>query len=100
MIPVVIDVFCGVAGPLAAVTVSWILMERTYRRDPRKLMSLMMAAFAVKMIFFGAYVAAMVTLVGVRPAPFVASFTTAFVALYAIEAMLIHRLVTAGTHAR
>ena len=35
----------------------------------------MIAAFAFKMVFFGAYVAVMIRVVALRPVPFVASFT-------------------------
>ena len=66
---------------------SWVLTERTYRRDPRALTAVMIAAFAVKMVFFGAYVAVMLSVVGLQPVPFVASFTGYFIALYLTEAL-------------
>ena len=48
----------------------------------------MMAAFAAKMVFFGAYVAVMLQgRLRVRPVPFVASFTAYFIALYLVEAL-------------
>ena len=35
--PTVADVLLGMLAPLAAVGVSWVLIERTYRRDPERL---------------------------------------------------------------
>jgi hypothetical protein len=41
-------------------------------------------------------VAVMLGLVDVRPVPFVASFTGYFIALYAMEALFLKRLLTVG----
>lgn len=86
------EVVLGMLAPLAAASVSWVLTERTYRREPERLTGLMMTGFAVKMVLFGAYVAVMLKVVGVRPKPFVASFTAYFIALYVTEALLMRRL--------
>jgi hypothetical protein len=84
------------AGPLAAAIATWVLVERTYALRPERLTGLMVAAFGAKMVFFGAYVTLMLTVVGVRPTPFVASFTAYFIGLYAIEALCMQRLFAAG----
>lgn len=90
------EVALGMLAPLAAATVSWVLTERTYTRDPKRLTGLMMAGFAAKMVFFGAYVAIVLKVVGARPVPFVASFTGYFIAMYVIEALLMRRLFAGG----
>jgi len=94
--PTVADVLLGMLAPLAAVGVSWVLIERTYRRDPERLTPLMIGAFGVKILFFGAYTAVMLTVVGLHPLPFVASFTVYFIALYLTEALLMRRLFGGG----
>jgi len=86
------DVLLGMMAPLGATAISWVLIERTYKRDPQQLTALMVGAFGAKMVFFGAYVAAMFTLVGVQTVPFIASFTGYFIALYLTEALLMRRL--------
>jgi hypothetical protein len=86
------DVVIGMAGPLAAVVATWLVVERTWRTSPARLTNTMFTAFAVKMVFFAAYVVAAIKLSGVRPLPFVASFTSYFIALYAVEAVLMTRL--------
>ena len=93
----IVSVLLGVLGPLVVVCVSWVLMARTFRRDPSKLTSLMMAAFAAKMVFFAAYVALAMTLGAVRPVPFVASFVVSFVLLYLVEALSLRRMLAAGS---
>jgi len=86
------EILLGMLAPLAAVIVSWVMTERIYTREPARVTGLMTVLFGVKMLFFGAYVALMIEVVGVRPAPFVASFTGYFVALYLTEALLMRRL--------
>jgi hypothetical protein len=90
------DVLLGMLAPLGAAGVSWVLTERTYKRDPQQLTGVMIGAFGVKMLFFGAYVALMIKLVGVHPVPFVASFTGFFIGLYLTEALLMRRLFAGG----
>jgi len=90
--PVAAEILLGMLAPLAAVIVSWVMTERMYMRDPAQVTRLMIGAFGVKMLFFGAYVALMIGIVGLRPVPFVASFTGYFVALYVTEALLMRRL--------
>ena len=85
-------VLAGMAGPLVAVTASWVLAERTFRRNPEALTGLMVAAFAGKMVFFGAYVVIALSVAGLQPMPFVASFTSYFIALYLVEALCMRRL--------
>jgi hypothetical protein len=90
------EVLLGMAAPLGAATASWVMTERTYKRDPQALTGLMIAAFAAKMLFFGTYVAVMLKIVGLRPMPFVVSFTGYFIALYLTEALLMRRLFAGG----
>src|SRR3954471_3821159 len=87
-----LDITLGMLAPLVAASVSWVLIERTWRRDPPRLTGVMLTAFVAKMVFFGAYVAVMLKVVELHPVPFVASFTSYFIGLYATEAVLMRRL--------
>ena len=86
------EVLLGMIAPLAATIGTWVLVERTYRWHPERLTPLMVLAFGGKMVFFGAYVVVMLTVLTLRPMPFVISFTSYFIALYAIEALYLRRL--------
>lgn len=94
-----IEVLYGMLGPLAMVSGSWVLMERAYRRSPQSLTTVMVAAFAGKLVFFGAYVAVMLRVLSLRPRTFVASFTGYFITLYLIEALYLRRLLAGGPRA-
>jgi len=90
------ELLLGMVGPLAAVVVSWVIAERIWRASPERLTAVMIAAFAAKMVFFGAYVAVMLKVLAFRPVPFVASFTGHFIGLYGMEAVYLRRLFTQG----
>jgi hypothetical protein len=87
-----LELLLGMLGPLIVVVVTWELAERTFRRSPDRLTGLMVAGFAGKLAFFGAYVAVVLRGLTLRPAPFVASFTAYFIGLYAAEAWCLLRL--------
>ena len=87
------EVWLGMFAPLIVVCATWVLTERVYRARPESLTSMMMAAFAGKLLFFGAYVAAAIAVLGVRPVPFAASFTAYFIVLNVIEALWLRRLL-------
>jgi hypothetical protein len=87
------EVFFGMLGPLVAVVGTWMLVDRTARVHPARLTHRMMVAFGVKVVFFAAYVAAVLAGTALRPVPFVLSFTGYFVGLYGIEAALMKRLL-------
>jgi hypothetical protein len=82
----------GMLGPLVVASVSWILADRAYRRDPQTLTTVMMSAFAGKMVFFAAYVTVMLEGLSVQPVPFAVSFAGYFIALHLMEALSLRRL--------
>jgi hypothetical protein len=90
--PAAIAVFFGMLGPLIVAAVTWPLMERTYTRRPDALTPLMMAGFAGKLVFFGAYVAVMLSVLALDAVPFVAGFVCYFSVLHLIEALSLRRL--------
>ena|SRR5438105_5009354 len=87
-----IEVLFGMLGPLAAVSGTWFLAEWIYRQRPEQLTGMLSVAFLLKMVFFGGYVAIMLDVARFRPVPFVASFTSYFIALYLMEALYLRRL--------
>jgi hypothetical protein len=86
------EVFFGMLGPLLAVAGTWILVDRASRVNPGGMTAVMMAGFAVKMVFFALYVVLVMTASTVEATPFILSFTVYFVGLYAAEALLLRRV--------
>jgi hypothetical protein len=87
------EALIGVAGPLVSANVSWLVMARARAAGPDRLMAVMITAAAVKMALFGGYVALVLLAIGVRPVPFIASFTVSFIGLYALEAYFLKGLL-------
>jgi hypothetical protein len=94
-----IAVAFGMFGPLAATSISWMLAERTFRKQPEALTQVMIGSFVAKMVFFGVYVTVMLRVLMLTPVPFVVSFTSYFIVLYLIEAFLLKRLFGRGMRA-
>jgi len=90
-------VLLGLVGPLIAATVSWPVAEWTYKHRPDRLTRVMSVAFAGKMVFLGGYVAGALRGLSLSPVPFVASFTSYFIALHLAEALLLKRLFDGGS---
>jgi hypothetical protein len=91
------EILLGMFGPLAETIASWVVAEQVYRRRPERLTAVMLTAFAGKLVFFGAYVAVMLMVLSLRPAPFMASFTAYFIALHLAEALALRRLFAEST---
>ena len=87
-----VEFFFGMLGPLAATMGTWLMAVWAYRQHPEQMTGLMAVGFLLKMMFFAAYVALMLKVVGFRPIPFVASFTGYFIGLYIMEALYLRRL--------
>lgn len=89
----------GTLGPLVAASGSWMLIERTMRRNATHVTPMMVKLFAVKMLFFGLYLVIAIVALGMRPVPFTITFTSAFVTLYLLEAFYLQRLFADGLRA-
>jgi len=90
------ELLLGLAGPLASAVVSWQVVERTHVSSPERLTGVMITAFLAKMLLIGAYVVVMLAVVGLRPKPFMVSFTGYYVALHFVEALFLRRLLAGG----
>ena len=86
------EVLYGMVGPLAVAAVSWVVTKRTYAAARERLMGVLITGMAIKAVFFGAYVVVMLRIIALRPGPFIASFTSYFIALHMMEALFMRRL--------
>jgi hypothetical protein len=87
------EVLFGMAGPLVSALGSWVAYERAHRLAPGRLTNVMIAALALKMLLFAGYFVVMLQGLNVRPVPFVVSFAAYFIALHAMEATFLRRLL-------
>jgi hypothetical protein len=83
----------GIAGPLTIASVSWVAYVRARASAPERLTKVMIKAFSLKLMFLSVYVAVAMRLLELRAVPFVVSFASAFIALHAMEAFSLRRLI-------
>jgi hypothetical protein len=86
------EVLFGMLAPLAGAASTWVLVARNFTSRPELVTPLMVAAFAGKLVFFGAYVGMAIGVMHVQPIPFIVSFTAYFIALHLIEALCMKRM--------
>jgi len=87
-------------SPLLLAIVTLILVERTYRKAPQKLTSLMTKAFMGKMLFYGVYVSVIVGFYSFQALPFAVSFTVYFIGLHLTEALYFQAVFRAERRPR
>ncbi len=95
-----VEILLGMLGPLLLAIGTLILVERTYRKAPRKLTSLMTQAFFGKMLFYGVYVGVIVGFYSFQALPFAVSFTVYFIGLHLTEALYFQALFRAESTPR
>jgi Kef-type K+ transport system membrane component KefB len=87
------ELLLGMAGPLTSAVLTWQVLERTQSLAPERLTNVMMTAFGVKVLLFAVYVVVALLVLGIRPRPFILSFTGYYVGLHVVEAMFLRRLL-------
>jgi hypothetical protein len=90
--------WAGMAAPVLAATATSILVERTSARAPVRVTTVLLHGFAVKIIFFLAYVALALRVLALEAMPFIVSFTIYFVASYGAVAVWLQRRFVASLH--
>ena len=98
--PVRKEIWFGMAGPTLAEGVSWIVMVRKRTRNPQALTRFLIQAFAVKVLFFAAYIVVMLKGDLVQLKPFIACFAGFYVALHLTVALGLQRMQFAGNNKR
>lgn len=88
-----IEVLLGMVAPVGSTAASWLSITRVWATAPELSLSVMVRGFAVKCLFFVAWVTIMVKGFEVRPEPFVVSLTASFLVLHVVEAWSLKRLM-------
>lgn len=88
-----LEVLLGVAAPVVTTAASWVSVTRAWAAAPETSLAVLVRGFAVKSIFFIAWVTIVLKGLDVRPLPFVASLTGSFLVLHLIEAWCLKRLM-------
>lgn len=101
MVPhLAVEILLGMLSPLLLAIGTLIVVERTYRKAPQQLTSLMTKAFLGKMLFYGVYVGVIVGFYSIQALPFAVSFTVYFIGLHLTEALYFQALFRAEKRPR
>ena len=84
---VAVEILLGMLSPLLWAIGTLILVDRTYRKAPQKLTSVMTKAFMGKILSYGVYVSIIVGFYSFQALPFAVSFTVYFIGLHLTEAL-------------
>ena len=90
-----LEIWLGLAAPLAAAIATHLAIARTHRRDPARLTGVLVRLFAGKFVLFGAYVVLAMTGLSLDAAPFLLSFVGYFAVLHVVEAAHLRKLSAA-----
>ena len=89
------DIWLGMLGPMLATVIAWTAIEHQRRRlNPQKVLKCLIRAFALKFLFFGAYIIVLVKTDQVSLKPFVVCFVFFYLALHMAEALKLRRMQT------
>ncbi len=88
-----IEVLLGVVAPVVTTATSWVSVTRAWATAPASSLAVLIRGFAVKALFFIAWVTIVLKGLEVRPEPFVASLTVSFLVLHLMEAWHLKRLM-------
>lgn len=83
------DAFWGMVAPVVIGMLSMAGIQRRYNRAPETLTNFMIAAFAVKMIFYGVWVTIMILYIVQFPTIFIINFVIFFILCHLLEALYL-----------
>ncbi|MEE2765210.1 MAG: hypothetical protein VX600_01815 [Candidatus Neomarinimicrobiota bacterium] len=86
------ELFFGWLGPVVAGTTTIIFIKRASRKEIRLITKTLTIGFAIKMIFYGAYILILFKIYPFNPIPLMCSFAGFFLGLHALEAVIINNL--------
>jgi hypothetical protein len=87
----------GVLGPLLSASLTWLVIVWTWTTRPERLTHVMLGGLAAKLVAYPLYIAVALRNLSQDAMVFVASFVTSFIAMHAIEAWCLKRLLANGS---
>lgn len=83
------EIFLGMVAPWLVGLLTLTSARRVWRSDPAKLTSLMGRGLVFKMVFYGLYVAVILSINTLKAYPFIFSFVGYFIVLHGLEAFIL-----------
>ena len=86
------ELFFGWFGPVVSGAVTIYFVQRESKKGLSLITKTLVIGFAIKMVFYGAYILILFKFYSFTPIPLMCSFASFFLGLHALEAVIIKRI--------
>ena len=89
---VITEIFLGLLGPVLVVFMTVFFMIIYSNSGAIRLNRMLVRGFAIKFIFYGIFIITIFTVYPFKPIPFMCSFTSSFIGLHLMEAIVLKKI--------
>ena len=88
----IIEIFLGLVGPVLVGFITIFFMIKYSNSRAVRFNRMLVRGFAIKFIFYGVFIITIFTVYSFKPVPFMCSFTSSFIGLHLMEAIVLKKI--------
>ena len=89
---VITEIFLGLVGPVLVGFITIFFMIKYSNSRAIRFNRMLVRGFAIKFIFYGVFIITIFTVYSFKPVPFMCSFTSSFIGLHLMEAIVLKKI--------
>ena len=86
------EIFLGLVGPVLVGFITIFFMIKYSNSRAIRFNRMLVRSFAIKFIFYGVFIITIFTVYSFKPVPFMCSFTSSFIGLHLMEAIVLKKI--------
>ena len=86
------EIFLGLIGPVLVGFITIFFMIKYSNSRAIRFNRMLVRGFAIKFIFYGVFIITIFTVYSFKPVPFMCSFTSSFIGLHLMEAIVLKKI--------
>ena len=86
------EIFLGLVGPVLVGFITIFFMIKYSNSRAIRFNRMLVRGFAIKFIFYGVFIITIFTVYSFKPVPFMCSFTSSFIGLHLMEAIVLKKI--------
>ena len=86
------EIFLGLVGPVLVGFITIFFMIKYSNSRAIRFNRMLVRCFAIKFIFYGVFIITIFTVYSFKPVPFMCSFTSSFIGLHLMEAIVLKKI--------
>ena len=86
------EIFLGLVGPVLVGFITIFFMIKYSNSRAIRFNRMLVRGFAIKFIFYGIFIITIFTVYSFKPVPFMCSFTSSFIGLHLMEAIVLKKI--------